>query len=31
MSTNFCATLERMFILNPSGGLKFMWGAVIFN
>lgn len=28
MSTNFCATLERMFILNPSGGLSFLWGAV---
>jgi len=28
MSTNFCATLERMYIVNPSGGLSFMWGAV---
>lgn len=28
MSTNFCATLERMFIINPSGGLKFLWGTV---
>lgn len=29
MSTNFCATLERMYIVNPSSGLGFMWGAVI--
>ncbi|KRW98377.1 P-loop containing nucleoside triphosphate hydrolase [Pseudocohnilembus persalinus] len=28
MSTNFCATLERMYILNPSATINFLWGTV---
>ena len=28
MSTNFCATLNKMFILNPGFGLRNLWKIV---
>lgn len=28
MSTNFGGCLEKMFILNPSGGLNFLWKTI---
>lgn len=28
MSVNFCGCLDKMYILNPSGGLDFAWGAI---
>lgn len=28
MSVNFAGCLEKMFILNPSSGLNFMWKTV---
>lgn len=28
MSTNFCASLDKMYILNPSSGLNFSWGVI---
>lgn len=28
MSVNFCGCLDKMYILNPSSGLDFTWGAI---
>lgn len=28
MSVNFCGCLDKMYILNPSSGLNFMWNAI---
>lgn len=28
MQLNYCATLEKMFILNPSTGLSAIWSAI---
>ena len=28
MSTNFCASLDKMYILNPSSGLDFSWSVI---
>lgn len=28
MSKNFCSCLEKMYLVNPSTSLKFMWGTI---
>lgn len=28
MQTNFCGRMDKMYILNPSTGVKFVWSTI---